>query len=187
MEASSRLMHLLKLADSGPTMRAALSEEVADLLIEWPANYLPEMRGACEALLARAAREVDEKILTRLHARLQANPQLAARLLPRKERSLIETARRGGIISAPLAQALDLSQSRIRNILSDSSGHSLAIACKGTGLPRATFSTLVILLCGKSDAAQTGARLNAYDAVNLPEAKRQLHNWRASDLATHAA
>ncbi len=52
---SSRLAHLLELADKGPTLRAALAEEVAEMLTDWPADCPPEMRATCEALLAQAA------------------------------------------------------------------------------------------------------------------------------------
>ena len=60
MHGTPRLAHLLELADKGPALRAALAEEVAELLIDWPSDCPQEMRGVCEALLANAAREVDE-------------------------------------------------------------------------------------------------------------------------------
>ena len=70
--ATARLVHLLELAEQGPTLRAALAEEVAELLTNWPGDCPNEMRGACEALLARAAREVDDTILARLEVRLSS-------------------------------------------------------------------------------------------------------------------
>ena len=49
MSASHKLSHLLQLADQGPVMRAALAEEVAELLTAWPADYPAGMQGVCEA------------------------------------------------------------------------------------------------------------------------------------------
>lgn len=188
MHATSRLAHLLELADKGPALRAALAEEVAELLTDWPSDCPVEMRGACEALLARAAREVDTKIRARLRVRLYSDPALSARVLPRDEGiSLIEIARDGGDIAASLAQVLCLSNSRVEDILSDSSGHALATACKGARLSRTTFSTLAMLVIRNGDIAQTHARLEAYDAMSVMQAVEQLQAWRSSDLAQHAA
>ena len=61
MAASQKLSHLLQLADQGPALRAALAEEVAELLTNWPADYPESMRDVCEALLAKAARDVDRR------------------------------------------------------------------------------------------------------------------------------
>ena len=59
MAASQKLSHLLQLADQGPALRAALAEEVAELLSHWPPDYPESMREVCEALLAKAARDID--------------------------------------------------------------------------------------------------------------------------------
>ena len=96
MSAPQRLIHLLELADKGPALRAALAEEVAELLIDWPADCPEEMRASCEALLAQAGREVDADTRARLRVRLYADPQLAARVLPRdSSRGVIEGLRQG--------------------------------------------------------------------------------------------
>ena len=84
MSASQKLSHLLQLADQGPALRAALAEEVAELLTDWPADYPDSMRGVCEALLAKAAREVDAATRARLRVQLYADPDLAGRVLPRE-------------------------------------------------------------------------------------------------------
>src|ERR1700722_8728537 len=129
---SARLLHLLELADKGPAWRAALAEEVAELLTDWPADCPAEMRRPCEALLAQAAREVDQDTRARLRVQLFADPQLAARVLPRETRtSLMEMVRSGNDVGAALAQTAGLSQSRVAEILADESGHALAVACKG--------------------------------------------------------
>jgi hypothetical protein len=190
MHATARLAHLLELAEQGPTLRAALAEEVAELLTEWPGDCPTDMRGACEALLARAAREVDDNILARLQARLAIDAALAARVLPGAEtlgRSLIEAARRGGDVMTPLAEALNLSPVHARELFSNPSGHALALACKVLRLSRAAFSTLAMFLGRKNDLTQYYATLNIYDATNAAQAAEQLQIWRASDAVQHTA
>src|SRR5882724_4237614 len=54
-----RLSHLLELAAKGAAERAALAGEVANLLLDWPAQYPAAMRASFEALLEKIAREVD--------------------------------------------------------------------------------------------------------------------------------
>ena len=82
MAASEKLSHLLQLADQGPALRAALAEEVAELLTDWPADYPDSMRDVCEALLAKAAHDVDAATRARLRVQLSAHPDLAQRVLP---------------------------------------------------------------------------------------------------------
>lgn len=188
MPIAPRLANLLELADKGPALRVALAEEVAELLIDWPVDCPQEMRGACEALLASAAREVGEETHARLRARLDVDPDLSARVLPRSTnagRQLIETARGGGDVATSLAAALDLSRARAAEILSDSSSHTLAVACKGLGLCRATFSALVLLQGVKGHVGQYYARLDVFDAADASEAATRLADWRAQDK--HAA
>ena len=190
MNATTRLVHLLELADKGPALRAALAEEVAELLTDWPSDCPKEMRGACEALLARAAREVDVKIRARLRVRLYTDPALAARVLPRDESvsaQLIETARKGGDVLAPLSRALELPAGRVKEILADPSGLALAVACKGSRLSRVVFSTLAMLIGGKGDASRDYARLDRYDAINAADAALQLQAWRKGGVVPHAA
>jgi hypothetical protein len=188
MYATARLAHLLELAQKGPALRAALAEEVAELLIDWPGDCPKEMRGPCEALLARAAREVDSKIRARLWVRLHADPALAARVLPRNEtvsHDLIAAARKDGDIRAPLAQALNLPPARVEEILADPSGRALAVVCKGLRLSRVTYSTLAVLTGSKEQPDY--ARLDRYDAVETPDAVRQLQDWRITSAVQHAA
>jgi hypothetical protein len=194
MHATTRLAHLLELADKGPALRAALAEELASLLTDWPGDCPVEMRGACEALLARAAREVDSDVRARLRQRFHAYPDLAARVLPPEEpreenigRSLIEAAREGVDLSAVLARALNLSRGRAEEILCDPSGHAVAIACKNLQIPRAVYSTLTMLLGGKDDVTDCYARLDLYDAMSVAYAAEQLQGWRTGDMTQHAA
>jgi len=179
MSAPQRLTHLLELADKGPALRAALAEEVAELLIDWPADCPEDMRASCEALLAQAGREVDADTRARLRVRLYADPQLAARVLPRDSgRGMIEGLRGGGDITIVLADSTGLSKSRIAQILADDSGEALALACKGAGLDRAVFSTLAMLAGTAQNTKEAYARLDKFDAVLVRDAVRQLRAWR---------
>src|SRR3954469_21387067 len=106
MAASHKLSHLLQLADQGPALRAALAEEVAELLTHWPADYPQSMREACEALLAKAARDVDTPTRARLRVLLYSNPGLAHRVLPRGSQALIEKARASADLVSVVAERL---------------------------------------------------------------------------------
>ena len=184
MSAPQRLLHLLELADQGSAMRAALAEEVAELLTDWPQECPPQMRGPCEALLAQAAREVDADTRSRLRVRLYADPDLAARVLPREShRGVMELLRGGRGPDDALALSTGLSQERAAEILADDSGHALALACKGAGLGRAAYSALAMLTDSSHDTAKAYARLDMFDAVAMPEAVRQLRAWREVKLA----
>ena len=159
MAASQRLSHLLQLADQGPTLRAALAEEVVELLLAWPADYPDSMRNVCEALLAKAARDVDAATCARLRERLAAQPEFAARLLPRQSagRTLVEAARRGD--NEAVAQGLGVDA----EVLNDEA--ALAAACKSAQIDRAAFSALIVLTRLDRDTRQAYAALDAFDAA----------------------
>ncbi|HWF63854.1 MAG TPA: hypothetical protein VN685_04505 [Rhizomicrobium sp.] len=172
MPGNPRLSHLLELADKGPILRAALIEELAELLAFWPSDCPEDMRAPCEALLTRAAQEVDDSARADLRIKLRGDPALTARVLPNTDqaqphdnlgRTLIEMARVGLDVRARMAEALHLSPSRLQEILA--TDHGLALVCKRLGLSRAAFSSLTMLLAGKGDTAQCYAALDRYDAV----------------------
>jgi hypothetical protein len=187
MAASQKLLHLLQLADQGPALRAALAEEVAELLTDWPADYPESMRGACEALLAKASHDVDSATRARLRVQLYSNPELADRVLPRETttQGLIETARQGGDLVPVMAARLGMDAKMAGQILDDETGAALAVACKGASLDRATFSALVLLVHPGRDRAHAHAVLDAFDNVPTSEATRVLRGWRG-DQATAA-
>jgi hypothetical protein len=180
MSGTQRLSNLLALADQGPAMRAALAEEVAELLCDWPADCPAEMRMACEALLARTAREVDDDTKARLRLRLHAEPALAAQLPRRQEleQALAQAARGGEEVAPRLARALGLSESRALDILCDESGHALAVVAKALGMNRAAFSSLVLLSCPIGDSDANARRLDAFDDISAAEAARELRHWQ---------
>lgn len=189
MSASQKLAQLLKLADQGPVMRAALAEEVAELLVNWPADYPDSMKSMCEALLAKAAREVDPATRARLRVQLYADPELSARVLPRESASqkVIAAARSGdndGVV-ATLCESLGVDDRMARQILDDETGAALAIACKGANLDRAAFSALALLVRPGRDRAHAFAVLDAYDTVPMSEATRVLRGWRGEQAPAY--
>jgi hypothetical protein len=185
MAASQKLALLLQLADQGPALRAALAEEVAELLANWPSDYPQTMRGACEALLANAAHDLDATTRARLRVLLCSDPQLARRVLPRKStvQELIETARQGGNLAVTLATLLGVDEKRVAQILDDETGIALAVACKGAGLDRAAFSALAILAHVGRDRIQAYVVLDAFENVPASEAARVLRGWREGQAA----
>jgi hypothetical protein len=183
MSANPRLAHLLELADKGPALRAALAEEVAALLMEWPDECPNSMRPVFENLLAKTARAVDADTRARLRVRLFADRELAARILPREQDAmtlLIEAMRLGGDITAPLAEVLGLDAYNTAEILKEASGEALAIACKGAGLSRLAYSTLALLAL--PSGVDATVRLEIYDRIATLDAARTLRAWRGAKL-----
>ena len=181
--ATGRLSHLLELADQGPALRAALAEEVAEILCHWPDDCPQTMRPVCETLLARCARDVEPAARARLRVMLYANPSLSARVLPRQTPDcvLVETARAGGDVGAKLAGALGLDRQTVRDILHDESGEKLVIACRAAGIDRAAFSALALTIGPRRGPAATYALLDSFDTITAGEARRRLCAWGAPD------
>jgi hypothetical protein len=188
MAASQKLSHLLQLADQGPALRAALAEEVAELLAQWPSDYPQGMRAVCEALLAKAARDVDAATRARLRVQLCCDPELALRVLGPREsatQTIIGAARKGdndGVVKS-LAQSVGVDDVMARQILDDESGAALAVACKGSGLDRAAFSALALMAHPGRDRVHAFAVLDAFDTVPTSEATRVLRGWRENQVA----
>jgi hypothetical protein len=186
MTTNPRLAHLLDLAGKGPALRAALAEEAASLLMEWPSDCPAEMKPVFENLLAKTAREVDADTRARLRVQLYADRALAARVLPRENTaaSLIETARESGDVAPALSELLGLDAAHIRRILADDSGEALATAAKGGGITRAAYSTLALLtLPAGHDAA---LRLEAWEKISTLDAARRLREWRGAKMPVAA-
>ncbi len=200
-----RLNKLLELAARGPVGRAALLNELADLLLHWPADYAQAMRGPFEALFEKTAREADGLTRARLAQRLEghgdlpvallnefyfdAPSSLRARILSRNaamdgeagERAgvdgpaLVEAARTmNGAFAAKFAATLSLPGAIAKEIFTDASGQSLAVACKGAGLDRAAFSAIA-LLTGPELGCE---RLSHFDSIPQTGAERLLDFWR---------
>jgi len=180
MTVPPRLTHLMELAEQGPALRAALAEEVADLLLAWPKVYPQAMRVMCETLLAQAARDGDAAMRTKLKNKLKADPELAARVLPHDapRRALIAAARKKSGLGKMLADMLDVATPLAEKILHDTSGKSLAIAARAANLGRSDFSALALLLHPAGDRDAAHSLLDSYDQVSPSDAGRTLRSWR---------
>jgi len=183
MAASQKLSHLMQLAEQGPALRAALAEEVAELLTHWPADYPESMREVCEALLAKAARDVDTPTRDRLRVLLYSNPQLTQRVLPRENlsQSLLEAARAGKDLVPVLAVMFGVDEKIAGEILRDESGAKLAVACKGACMDRATFSALALLIHPAPDRSHAFVMLDTFDTMPASEACRRLRDWQTKE------
>jgi hypothetical protein len=76
-----RLNLLLALAAQGRDGRAALLDELAALLMDWPADYAQAMRGPFEALFEKTARDAAPELRTALAERLADHDELPVALL----------------------------------------------------------------------------------------------------------
>ncbi len=205
LSSRERLNRLVALAAQGAAGRAALLDELVDLLGDWPADYAQAMRGTFEALFEKTAREADGATRARLAGRVaeaaglpvellndfyfDASAPLRARILARNAcaddadgptqpidgAALVAAARRtmNGAFAETFAATLRLPKQMAQTILAEPSGEALAVACRGAGLDRASFSALAILTGGA-----TPARLAAYDAVPQAGAAGLLGFWR---------
>ena len=180
MTVTPRLTHLMELAEQGPALRAALAEEVADLLLAWPKDYPPQMRVMCETLLAQAARDGDAALRGKLKNKLKADPDLAARVMPHDapRHALIAAARSKSGLNRMLADMLDVATPLAEKILHDASGKSLAIAARAVNLGRSDFSALALLTHPAGDRDAAHSLLDSYDAVSPGDASRTLKTWR---------
>ncbi len=188
MPVPVKLSRLLELADQGPSLRAALAEEVAELLAAWPADYPDSMREICENLLAKAVRDVDAPTRAKLRVQLCSLPGLAHRVLPRDTRlgDLIEAARNGQNLTGPLAENLGVDGRTAQDILRDESGAKLAVACKAACMDRSVFSALALLIHPARDRSQAFVMLDAFDTVPAGEAGRRLRSWQSEGLRLSA-
>ena len=199
-----RLSHLLELAAKGKAQRAALADEVAGLLLDWPTQYPPAMRASFEALLEKIAREVDvagRRTLAErfVHARdaslsllnelflaapetmkrdiLRRNDAHAIGAVPRIDgAALLAAARARGDFAAALARLAAIPRSIAEEILCDHSGLELSVVAKGGGLKRPFFSAISILTIASPDDV---VALSAFDAVPENGAANLLAFWRA--------
>ncbi len=76
------------------------------------------------------------------------------------------------------AEALDLPRATIDEIMRDASVQALAVACKGAGLERAAFSTIVTLADRGRTAEDAYLRLAVFDTIPQNAAARLLGFWR---------
>jgi hypothetical protein len=104
---------------------------------------------------------------------------------PVDEAGLIEIARREQHegFAERFAAALGVAPETAARILHDASAEALAIAVKGAGLSRATFSTLALIAGGVHTAGETAERLAAFETVSRTAAEAMLAFWRTAATA----
>ncbi len=215
--ARERLARLVDLASQSEMPARELTDELADLLLDWPENYPPAMREPFEALLEKSLRDVDpaaRKLLAQRFADgtmplsvlntliFDADPQARQAILARNateandataarmvdERDLLAAAR-AGTIELPLVLALYFGIPRdvAAKALADRSAFSLALLCSGIGCSRAAFSALAVLASPQADTDESYRRLAAYDQVPDDGARALLQFWRGPGEAEQAA
>jgi len=207
-----RLSHLLELAAQGAGERAHLAGEVADLLLDWPAQYPAAMRGTFEALLEKIVREMDAAACAELAARFEsrddfplsllnqfflcAPPAMQDALLARNDaaadvacesvdgEALLAAARTGGDFAAALARIAGIPEAVAACVVRDA--RALATLCKAAGINRATFSAMAILAGPLRSVHENFAMLTVFDRVPQNGAAHLYAFWRAQ-AETHLA
>jgi hypothetical protein len=203
--AKERLSHLLELAAQGREQRAALAGEVADLLLDWPAQYPGAMRATFGALLEKIVREVDAPAQAALAARfdgrsdfppsllneffLVATPRMQDAILAANDaaeartpvvinaEALLAAARVSRDFASALAGIAGVPQSVSAAIACDA--RALAALCKGAGISRAAFSAMAILTGPVRSVHENFAMLTVFDRVPENGAAHLLGFWRA--------
>jgi len=207
--ARERLARLVDLASQSEMPARELTDELADLLLDWPSNYPLAMREPFEALLEKSLRDVDPAARALLAQRFadgtmplsvlntlifDANPEARQAILARNateandataarmvdERDLLAAAR-AGTIELPLVLALyfGIPTDVAAKALADRSGFSLALLCSGIGCSRAAFSALAVLASPHADTDESYRRLAAYDQVPENGAVALMQFWRS--------
>lgn len=202
-----RLCHLLELAAQGAGERAHLADEVADLLLDWPAQYPAAMRATFDALLEKIVREMEPgaaaALATRFEGRedfpltllneffLYASPQMKDAILRRNDAgaeiacasldgdALLRAARTGREFPQSLAEIAAIPESLATAVLNDASARALAALAKGAGIARASFSAMAILTGPARSVHENFAMLGVFDAVPRNGAAHLLGHWRA--------
>jgi hypothetical protein len=197
-----RLGRLLELAAGGGEARTALLGELADLLLDWPADYAQAMRAPFEALFEKTAREACAATRAELAARLAGHTELPVALLneffldasqPMRANILKRNDARDdampGKLRADAAQLVAAARRTMNGAFADAFASALslpvgmartilrdsqaaAIACKSAGLDRAAYSAIA-LLTGTDPAC-----LAEYDAIPQAGAERLTQFWR---------
>ncbi len=187
--------------------RRELLSELGALLTAWPENYPIEARASFAALLARVERDADPECRRDLARQLACCPDAPLDLvqefffelpLPAREKILLRAGRVAAPVPAKADEAALVAAARTKRgselvnafaagfridaltameILQDTSGVGLALACRGAGIARAIFSALAVLT-QRTDTGQNRDRLGAFDAVPEKAAAAMLTFWR---------
>jgi hypothetical protein len=204
-----RLTRLVNLArDSGTGSREELTNELADLLLNWPQNYPAAMREPFEALLEKALGDIEPDARALLAKRFagrnvplsvlnalffDATPEIKLEILARNaaaqtgsasgavnEQALLATARAAepDQIAGVMAERFGIGRSNAAAVLADASAYSLACLCKGARLSRAVFSALAVLAEASAAHDESYRRLAAYDAIPEDGAAALFRFWQ---------
>src|SRR5579862_1176920 len=175
-----RLSYLLDLAAQGAEGRAALPDELARLLVDWPADYVQAMRGPFEALFEKTAREATPEMRAALAERLADHDELPVALLNEFFLDASPAARAhilkpnaaldevNGAFLDVFAHALSLQPALADAILADA--EAMAVACRGAGIDRAAYSAIALL---------TASALADFENIPLNAAARLVAFWQA--------
>jgi hypothetical protein len=202
-----RLSHLLELAAQGAGERGALAGEVADLLLDWPAQYPDAMRATFVALLEKIVREMSAPSAAVLAARFRDRDDFPLSLLnelflyapsPMKDSilarndalapvacaridsdALLGAARTAHDFAAAASEIAGLPGAVASALLTDPTSKGLATLARGTGINRATFSAMAILAGPARTVHENFAALGVYDAVPENGARQLVAFWRA--------
>jgi hypothetical protein len=101
------------------------------------------------------------------------------------EAALLAAARgqRQDELLSALARTFGIDLTTAYSIIEDRSGRSLAIACKGAHISRATFSAVALLSETGSGLDEIRERLSVFDGVPMVGAERLLDYWRTRQAA----
>ena len=209
--AKERLSHLLILAGEGPTQRAALLGELADLVLDWPQDYPEAMRPPVLALLEKTVREADDDTRTKLAARLGGHSELPLHLVnefylsaPARVRREILTRNQfahdetdDDIVAVDARALLAATRDAALRDFAATFGGSIgiprqiaqSILSDSSGEPLAVLckgaqldrATFSTLVLLKSKAGET--QLSVFDSVPQHAAERLTRHWRT--LAEH--
>jgi len=98
------------------------------------------------------------------------------------EARLVDAARRMGPVEFvdAFARFLGVSPAVAQSILDDASGDALAVACRGRGVSRITYSALAVFAAHRlnADAKSVYQRLTAFETIPENGARRMLNHWR---------
>jgi hypothetical protein len=200
-----RLTHLLELAASGAAERSTLAGEVAELLLDWPAQYPAAMRATFEALLEKIVREMAAPARAALAVRFEGRSDFTPALLneffldasPELKETVLQCNDAAGampesaidcdalLVASRTSRAFAQVMARIAGVPDAVADAAMTDACtlctlaKGAGVNRATFSAIAILAGPARSVQENFDMLALFDQVPQNGARRLVQFWRA--------
>ena len=203
----SRLVELASQGEAArPALAHQLCDVLLDWPTDYPSAARLPFEALLEKALREVSRETRIQIAERFERRADApvdilnelffaaSPEMKDEIVARNasegllpsggpdyvdEATLLEAARSDGEdFPAIFASALGVCDTIVSEILADASVQSLALACKGIRVGRATFSAIAILSDQMRGTDESYSRLSVYDTVPECAAERMLAFWR---------